>query len=278
MIGPALSGIIPVICVTLAGLACMLAEAFRQRGERMPIGGLGLVGLIGAGAAIVLLWGRRASTLDVVVADDFGLFVQFVLVGIGVLTIVFSSSVIERDGLPAGEYYALLLFGLAGMMLMAVATDLLVIFLALEVFSLALYVLTGLRRHAFASTEGAFKYFVLGGFSSAFFLYGIAFTYGLVGSTHLDRVAAAIQAQALTGNPLLLVATGSSASRSRWPPCRSTCGRRTRTKARQPSSRASCRRPSRRRPSPHSSACSSPRWNRCGASGRRSCGCWRSAR
>jgi NADH-quinone oxidoreductase subunit N len=208
MIGPALNGIIPVICVTLAGLACMLAEAFRQRGERMPIGGLGIVGLIGAGAAIVLLWGRRASTLDVVVADDFGLFVQFVLVGIGVLTIVFSSSVIERDGLPAGEYYALLLFGLAGMMLMAVATDLLVIFLALEVFSLALYVLTGLRRHEFASTEGAFKYFVLGGFSSAFFLYGIAFTYGLAGSTHLDRVAAAIQAQALTGNPLLLVATG----------------------------------------------------------------------
>jgi NADH-quinone oxidoreductase subunit N len=91
---------------------------------------------------------------------------------------------------------------------MAVATDLLVIFLALEVFSLALYVLTGLRRQECASTEGAFKYFVLGGFSSAFFLYGIAFTYGLVGSTHLDRVASAVQAQALSGNPLLLVAMG----------------------------------------------------------------------
>ena len=208
MIGPALNGIIPVICVTLAGLACMLAEAFRQRDERMPIGGLGIIGLVGAGAAIVLLWGRGAESLGVVVADDFGLFVQFVLVGIGVLTIVFSSSVIERDGLPAGEYYALVLFALAGMMLMAVAADLLVIFLALEVFSLALYVLTGLRRHVFASTEGAFKYFVLGGFSSAFFLYGIAFTYGLVGSTHLDRVAAAVQAQSLTGNPLLLVAMG----------------------------------------------------------------------
>jgi NADH-quinone oxidoreductase subunit N len=89
-----------------------------------------------------------------------------------------------------------------------VATDLLVIFLALEVFSLALYVMTGLRRHEFASTEGAFKYFVLGGFSSAFFLYGIAFTFGLTGSTHLDRVAAVIQSQSLAGNPLLLVATG----------------------------------------------------------------------
>jgi NADH-quinone oxidoreductase subunit N len=208
MIGPALNGIIPVLCVTLAGLACMLAEAFRQKGERMPIGGLGAIGLVGAAAAVVLLWGRRAESFGVVRADDFGLFVQLVLVGIALLTLVFSPKAVERDTLPAGEYYALTLFALAGMMLIAVATDLLVIFLALEVFSLALYVLTGLRRREASSTEGAFKYFVLGGFASAFFLYGIAFTYGLAGSTHLDKVAAAVQAQALSGNPLLLVAMG----------------------------------------------------------------------
>jgi NADH-quinone oxidoreductase subunit N len=208
MIGPALNGIIPVLCVTLAGLACMLAEAFRQKGERMPIGGLGAIGLVGAAAAVVLLWGRRAESFGVVRADDFGLFVQFVLVGIGLLTLAFSPKAIDRDSLPAGEYYALTLFAMAGMMLIAVATDLLVIFLALEVFSLALYVLTGLRRREVSSTEGAFKYFVLGGFASAFFLYGIAFTYGLAGSTHLDKVAAAVQAQALTGSPLLLVAMG----------------------------------------------------------------------
>jgi NADH-quinone oxidoreductase subunit N len=208
MIAPTLNGVIPIICVTLAGLACMLAEAFRQRGERMPIGGLGHIGLIGAGASAVLLWGRHVGSLGVVVADDFGLFVQLVLVAIGILTILVSPAPIDRDRLPAGEYYALLLFALAGMMLMAVANDLLVIFLALEVFSLAVYVLTGLRRDVLASTEGAFKYFLLGGFSSAFFLYGIAFTYGLVGSTHLDRIGAAVAAQALTGHPLLLVALG----------------------------------------------------------------------
>ncbi len=207
-IGPALSGIIPVICVALAGLACMLAEAFRARGERMPIGGLGLIGLGGAGLNIALLWGWHASSFGVVTADDFGLFVQFVLVGIGILTIVFSSKVIDREALPSGEYYALMLFALAGMMLMAVASDLLIVFLSLEVFSLALYVMTGLRRHVFASTEGAFKYFVLGGFSSAFFLYGIAFTFGLAGSTHLDRVAQAVVVRAASGDPLLLVAMG----------------------------------------------------------------------
>ena len=208
MIGSALNGIMPVILVTLAGISCMLAEALRQRDERMPIGGLGLIGLAGAGATIVLLWGHNRESLGVVVADNFGLFVQFVLVVIGVLTILCSPGAIERDRLPAGEYYALLLFAIAGMMLMAVTRDLLIIFLTLEVFSIAIYVMTGLRREVFASTEGAFKYFLLGGFSSAFFLYGIAFTYGLAGSTHLDRVSAVVSSQALAGNPLLLVALG----------------------------------------------------------------------
>ena len=92
----------------------------------------------------------------------------------------------ERDDLPAGEYYALVLFSIVGMMMMATATDLLVIFVALEILSLAVYVLTGIRRDNRAGTEAAFKYFLLGAFSSAFFLYGIAFTYGVTGSTRLD--------------------------------------------------------------------------------------------
>ena len=208
MIGSALSGIIPVICVTFTGIALLVAEALRQRDERMPVGGLGLIGLVGAGATIVLLWGQNRESLGVVVADNFGLFVQFVLVVIGVVTILCSPGAIDRDHLPAGEYYALLLFAIAGMMLMAVTRDLLIIFLTLEVFSIAIYVMTGLRREVVASTEGAFKYFLLGGFSSAFFLYGIAFTYGLAGSTHLDRVAAVIGSPSMSGNPLLLVALG----------------------------------------------------------------------
>ena len=209
MMSPALNAVIPVICVALAGLTCMLAEAFRERGERLPIGGLGMIGLVGAGISSVLLWGRRAESFGVVVADDFGLFVGLVLIVIGILTIAFSSSLIERDKLPQGEYYALVLFAISGMMLMAIATDLVIIFLALEVFSLSIYVLTGLRREALASTEAAFKYFLLGGFSSAFFLYGIAFTYGIVHSTRLDRIGAAMAAQSGGAvSPLVLVALG----------------------------------------------------------------------
>lgn len=208
MIGPDLSGIVPILCVVLAGIACLLAEAFRERHEHMPIGGLALIGLAGAAVSAVMLWGRRAESFGVVVADDFGLFVSLVLVAVGAFTVVYSAGILERDRLPVGEYYALMLFALSAMMLMAVATDLLVIFLALETFSLAVYVLTGMRRHVAASTEGAFKYFLLGAFASAFFLYGIAFAFGLSGSTHLDTVGREAAAQSMAGNPLWLVAMG----------------------------------------------------------------------
>ena len=208
MLNSNLDAIVPMLCVTLAALAVMGAEAFRARDESMPLGGLGIVGLIGAAVASVLLWNRNATSFGVIVADNFGLFVTMVLVIVGVLTIMFSSVVVRRDGLPEGEYYALVLFALAGMIMMATANDLLVIFIALEILSLAVYVLTGIRRDDPRGTEAAFKYFLLGAFSSAFFLYGIAFTYGLSGSTRLDRVGAYLAAQSMSDNPLILVAVG----------------------------------------------------------------------
>jgi NADH-quinone oxidoreductase subunit N len=94
------------------------------------------------------------------------------------------------------------------MIMMATANDLLVIFIALEILSLAVYVLTGIRREDPRATEAAFKYFLLGAFSSAFFLYGIAFTFGVAGSTHLDQIGSYLAAQSLSDNPLILVALG----------------------------------------------------------------------
>jgi NADH-quinone oxidoreductase subunit N len=196
------TALVPMLCVCAAGIAALLAEALRAPGERMPIAGLGVIGLVGAGVSAAQLWGRNASTTGVV-ADNFGLFITLVLVVIGLFTMVYSSQTVGRDGLPGGEYYALTLFSIAGMILMATATDLLLIFLALEVLSLSVYVLTGLRRDVEASTEGAFKYFLLGGLSSAIFLYGIAFVYGVAGSTRLDVIA-----QKMNLGPLALVALG----------------------------------------------------------------------
>ncbi|HKC56255.1 MAG TPA: NADH-quinone oxidoreductase subunit N [Vicinamibacterales bacterium] len=200
--------IVPMLSVTLAALACMAAEAFREPGEHMPVGGLGIVGLLGAGISAAFLWNGNTVSFGVISGDNFGLFVTLVLVGVGILTIMFSSQVIHRDGIPPGEYYTLILFSIAGMIMMATANDLLVIFIALEVLSLAVYVLTGIRREDPRATEAAFKYFLLGAFSSAFFLYGIAFTFGLTGSTHLDRIGSYLAAQSLSDNPLILVALG----------------------------------------------------------------------
>jgi NADH-quinone oxidoreductase subunit N len=202
-----IAALVPMLCVTLGGLAAMAAEAFRSPGERMPIGALGIVGLLGAAASSVVLWNRNSEGFGVIVADNFGLFITLTLVVIGVLTIMFSSQVLERDGLPAGEYYSLMLFSIVGMIMMATANDLLVIFIALEILSLAVYVLTGIRREV-GGTEAAFKYFLLGAFSSAFFLYGIAFTYGVTGSTRLAAVGSYLSAHALTGNPMILLALG----------------------------------------------------------------------
>jgi len=203
------AGIIPIVIVALSAAAAMLAEAFRQPGERMPIAGLGLIGLVGAGIASASLWNSDAHSLGVIRSDNFALFINIVLCIVGVLTMLFSNEVIEREHLPAGEYYALTLFAICGMMMMAAATDLLVIFIALEVLSLAVYVLTGIRRDSLASAEAAFKYFLLGAFSSAFFLYGVAFTFALSGSTRIDAIGTALSAHAATSpTTLTLLAVG----------------------------------------------------------------------
>ena len=203
-----LDAAIPMLCVTLAALATMTAEAFRARDERMPVGWLGIVGLAGAAVSSVLLWNRNTSGFGVIQADNFGLFVTLVLVVVGVLTIMFSSQVLDQSDIPRSEYYALVLFSIVGMMMMATASDLLVVFVALEVLSLSVYVLTGIRRDNAGGTEAAFKYFLLGAFSSAFFLYGIAFTYGVTGSTRLAAVGSYLSAQSMSDNPMILMALG----------------------------------------------------------------------
>ena len=208
MFSASFDAVIPVICLTMAGLAIMLAESFRLKNESMPLGGLAVIGLLGSGAASVFLWDRNATSFGVVTADNFALFVNLVLVGVGILTVFFASQTVHRDHIPAGEFYTLMLFSMVGMMLMVQSTDLLLMFLALETMSIAVYVMTGIRRDQAPSTEAAFKYFLLGAFASSFFLYGIAFIYGISGSTSLDRVGSVIAAQSMSGNPMILLAVG----------------------------------------------------------------------
>ena len=116
MFNTQLDAIVPMLCVTLAALASMGAEALRRPGERTPIGVLGIIGLIFGGAAAVLLWDRNTESFGAVTGDNFALFVNLVLVAVGMLTVVFSSETVKRDRLPVGEYYATVLFAIVGMM------------------------------------------------------------------------------------------------------------------------------------------------------------------
>ena len=183
--------VIPLLVVALAGCAVLIAEAYRKAGERTPFsfGWFGAIGFIGAIVQAIRLWDHNAVGMKVVVMDNYAIFFIVTVCAIGLLTILLSAGAADRDQLPSGEYHALMLFSASGMMLMGATNDLLVIFLALEIMSLGVYVMTGLRRASEQGAEAAFKYFVLGAFSSAFFLYGIAMTYAATGTTRLDEIA-----------------------------------------------------------------------------------------
>jgi len=199
--------VIPVLIVVLSACAVLLAEALRRPGESMPVGWLGVIGLVGSIIVSTLLWDRPTTAFGVIVVDDYTVFFNITLCVIGLLTILISSGTAERDHLPIGEYYGLMLFSISGMMLMGATLDLLVVFIALEIMSLGVYVMTGLKRSSEQGAEAAFKYFVLGAFSSAFFLYGIAFAYVVTGTTRLDELGIRIASSALNPGILLLLAT-----------------------------------------------------------------------
>ena len=197
--------VVPVLIVAVSACAVLLAEAFRRSGDWMPMGWLGVIGLVGAIVTSVTLWDRNAVGFGVIVLDNFSVFFNVAICAIGLLTILISTGTAERDRLPIAEYYALMLFSVAGMMLMGSTRDLLIIFIALEIMSLGVYVMTGLRRDSAAGAEAAFKYFVIGAFSSAFFLYGIAFAYAVAGTTKLDELGLVVARLELDPNLLIVL-------------------------------------------------------------------------
>lgn len=141
-----------------------------------------------------------------VVADGFSVFVNALLLLTGLLGVALAYGYVKRMGIERGEFYTLMLFSISGMMLMAQAADLIVIFLALELLSLPLYVLSAFARPRVDSEESGLKYFLLGAFSSGFVLYGIALVYGATGFTSLSGIVAV----ASNGNPSLLLTIGAA--------------------------------------------------------------------
>src|SRR5437870_3244057 len=175
--------ILPELIIGGIGVIVMLVDAFAKPSQRWITGGLSLAGLGAAAAASIWMWLNWANSPprgfhDMVVLDELRLSFTLIFILVAALTILISMVWVENEKLPAGEFHALLLFATVGMMLMASGNDLVIIFLGLEILSIATYVMAGFRRTDLRSNESSLKYFILGSFSSAFLLYGIALIYG----------------------------------------------------------------------------------------------------
>ena len=176
---------------------------------------LGFVSALGVVLTLVMTYsmtfaiggGELRGFRGMVVLDPFALFFNIVIGYATGLVILLSMDYIRREGQEAGEFYILVLLSALGMMLMASAGDLIIVFLGLETMSIALYVLTGFFRHRLEAGEASMKYFLMGAFASAFFLYGIALIFGATGSTNLDRIANAVAAGA-GRDPMLAIGFG----------------------------------------------------------------------
>ncbi len=154
---------------------------------------LSLLGLVLAGAAAVWLsLGEAQQFQNMAVADGYSLAFMLVILAAAALAVLLAQATVPHISPQAGAYYALLLLSVAGMMFMGAALDLLVVFLALEILSLALYILVGFNRDEPRSAEASLKYFLLGAFASGFFLYGVALIYGATATTNLPAIAAAL--------------------------------------------------------------------------------------
>jgi NADH-quinone oxidoreductase subunit N len=178
--------IAPEIVVLFTALLVMVVDLFLDKEYKSRLAWPSLVGVLAAAGLSYYLWGGTVLVLqDMLAADRYALFLNLVILSAAALAILFSVEYAERTGLAQGEYYTLLLLSTAGMMLMAAAINLMTIFLALEILSIALYVLVGLNRAEQRSSEAALKYFLLGAFASGFLLYGMALVYGQAGTTSL---------------------------------------------------------------------------------------------
>ena len=208
--------VLPELIVVTAAIVVLLLDAFRPGRGQAPLIALSVAGLLGAAAPLFRAWSVPAADGltalgGMVAVDRYAIFFRLVLLVVALIGVLFSAHYLGRTGEQRGEYYALMLFATSGMMLLSAAADLIMVFLALEVLSLSLYVMVGFSRGRLASQEASLKYFLLGAFSSAFLLYGIAMAYGATGTTSLGGIADALSGEtgdltlALTAAALLTV-------------------------------------------------------------------------
>ena len=200
--------ILPLIAVTVGAMVIILVGPNLDDEDSASLGLIALITILAAFVLTLFTLGQNSLAFGGALAiDDYAGFFEIVILAAAAVTIGMSLDYVADEGLAGAEYYALILFAALGMMLMAAAGDLIIIFLGLETMSIAVYALVGFMRRDPRSNEAALKYFLLGAFSTGFLLYGIALIYGATGTIRLDPVRAAVSA-GMASNPLLLMGVG----------------------------------------------------------------------
>jgi NADH-quinone oxidoreductase subunit N len=195
-----------VIALGIGTMLLLLLEFLPSRPGSSRGGVVALITLAAAAASVFRVRDAKRSLFEgMFVHDGFTVFFTLLFCAVAAVAVLQSWDYIKRTRINHGEYYALLLSATLGMILMAASSDLITIFLGLELMSLALYVLVGFRRTRLDSSEAALKYFLLGAFASGFLLYGIALLYGATGTTNLGRMAVFLADSPLLGNPMLVM-------------------------------------------------------------------------
>jgi NADH-quinone oxidoreductase subunit N len=215
---PNVLALLPELILTLTGVLIMLAEpCLAPTSSRKPLGWIAIAGTV---ASLVAAWYQIFSLgtaihafSNTIQVDAFSVLFHYVIGAIVLVTLLGSLDYFEGNASHAGEYFALLCFGAVGMMLMTCSVELLMVFVGLEISSISTYILCGFRKGQATGSESAIKYFLLGSFATAFFLYGVALAFGATGSTNLYAIAHGLEttntpALALMALAMILIGLG----------------------------------------------------------------------
>jgi NADH-quinone oxidoreductase subunit N len=191
--------LLPEIILIVVATVIMVAEALRGTRDARPLGRVAVGGLLAALWASASVWANPGFGFNnSVVLDGFSAFFRALVIVAGLLAVLLAQQYLRREGVDGGEYYSLILFSVAGQCIMVSGTELIVLFIGLEISSIATYVLAGYLRDDRRANEAAIKYFLLGSFATAFMLYGVAWIYGASGSTNLIQIRRAMSNAATT--------------------------------------------------------------------------------
>src|SRR5579864_5364525 len=194
---------LPEIILTVVGTLMMVMDALNERRGSPLYGNISIAALLAAAVAAVVVEPGPAFS-NMLLVDGFATFFRLLVIGVGILAVLASYRYLERENAEPGEYHALILFSVMGQCVMVTANELIMIFIGLEISSIATYVLAGYLRDDKRNNEAALKYFLLGSFATAFFLYGVAWIYGLTGSTSLAAIRGVLMSRDLAPSPVLV--------------------------------------------------------------------------